>query len=435
MRSIAVPAVGRCKRPTITGERGDATRRLVPPGTLRAGVGVSFRRKLGFIALLYVIEGFPMGIYEGFWSVVFRLEGMSLHEIGILSSLGFAWSLKVLWSPLIDRWSEERRWIAGGLFAWSVCLLFGARLDHSHISTLLFVLIAGFCAASATSDVAIDAYTIRLIEPGEEGPANSMRMGAYKIGSILGGGLLILIDPLGTPVAFLCAAALTACMAASVFLCPRVPRSTVRAEGSLEFLRRWLRKPDVGAVLAFIVLYRIGDIAMGPMVKPMWVDRGFSPAQIAVVSNVFGPIAVVLGAICGGLWVLRVGIRRSLWIVGALALLSNFGYALAAALPEAYRTPVYAASLIESFCAGLAGTGFMSYLMHICERQHAAVNYALLTAIYGVPRLFTGVASGFLTEWIGYAAYFGLTALFALPAFCFLPRASRWLETGESEAR
>ena len=103
--------------------------------------------------------------------------------------------------------------------------------------------------------------------------------------------------------------------------------------------------------------------------------------------------------------------------------------ASAALAPESARAPVYAASLLESFCAGLASAAFLSFLMRICEKEHAAVQYALLTAIYALPGSFVAVASGWLTEQVGYAAYFTATAAIALPAFAFLPRASAWIDS------
>ena len=124
----------------------------------------------------------------------------------------------------------------------------------------------------------------------------------------------------------------------------------------------------------------------------------------------------------------RVGIGRALWIVGALALGSNLGYAAAAGWPETGRAGIYAASVVESLCGGLAAAGFLSFLMRICEKEHAAVQYASLTAIYALPGTFAGALSGRAVELAGYAPFFAATALLALPAFAFLNPARRWLD-------
>ena len=137
-----------------------------------------------------------------------------------------------------------------------------------------------------------------------------------------------------------------------------------------------------------------------------------------------------MGAVVAAACVTRLGIARSLWLLGALALASNLAYAGAAAFPALGWPAVYAASIVESFTAGMAGVGFMSYLMRICEKEHAAVQYALVTSVYAIAGTLVAVPSGWLTEQLGYAHYFGLTALFALPAFAFLGRAGRRVGDG-----
>lgn len=387
---------------------------------------MSVRRKLGVIALVYLIEGYPMGIFQDVWGVYFRLHGVSLAAIGLISGLRLAWSAKVLWSPLIDRFGERRLWIAGANLVMAVALAVLAssdpRPDLLLASTLLL-----FCLASATQDVAIDAYTIGLVDRGEEGPANSMRITAYRVALIAAGGGLVLIGgTVGWPEAWWLAAILCLAMAGSVL---RIPRVEVPVEARRELwpaLRRWLARSGASSVFAFVLLYRVGDLAMGPMVKPLWVDRGISPGEIAFWSNAIGNVATILGATAGGWWVSRRGIGRSLLVLGILALASNLGYA-AAAIPGGPKEGVYAASFVESFCAGLVSVAFLSYLMHITQKEHAAVQYAALTATYALPGTFFGALSGRAVEELGYVAYFAATALLALPAFAFLPRARGWI--------
>jgi PAT family beta-lactamase induction signal transducer AmpG len=209
---------------------------------------------------------------------------------------------------------------------------------------------------------------------------------------------------------------------------PRVPVPAASRTETWSALQRWLGRSGVLHVAAFVLLYRVGDRAMGPMVKPFWVDRGFADEEIAAISTTLGALATVVGAVVGGGIVGRVGIHRSLWVLGGLALASNLAYAAAAAFPESGRSGVYAASIVESFCAGLATAAFMSFLMRICEKDHAAVQYALLTAIYALAGSLVAVPSGWLTEQLGYAGYFVLTTVFALPAFAFLRGARSWIE-------
>jgi PAT family beta-lactamase induction signal transducer AmpG len=389
---------------------------------------VSLRRKLAVIALVYVIEGFPMGIWLDLLPVFWRRHEISLTAIGFVNVFSFAWALKVFWSPLVDRFGERRNWIAAANGAMALALFGVATVDPIATAWLLWTCIGVYCFASATQDVAIDAYSIGLAERGEEGPFNSMKATAYRIGMLAAGsGLLLLPNRVGWEGTFSAAALLTLGFALATRAAPRVPVPEESRAATIAPLRRWLAQGGAVPVFVFVLLYRVGDRAMGPMVMPFWVDRGFSDEEIALVRNALGIGATVLGAIVGGVTVARIGIGRSLWWLGAVALASNLGYAAAAAFPESGRVGVFAASVIESFTSGLAGAAFLSYLMRICQKEHAAVQYALLTAVYAVSGSLVAMPSGWLTERVGYAAYFALTAAMALPAFVFLPRARAWI--------
>jgi PAT family beta-lactamase induction signal transducer AmpG len=395
---------------------------------------VNLRRTLPIIALVYVIEGFPMGVHD-LWPVYLRGHGASLAQIGLLAALGSAWTLKVLWSPLVDRFGEPRQWVAGSMAVMAIALIGISRSDPHSISTSLWIAFWVYCLASATQDIAIDGFSIGITEHGEEGPVNSMKATAYRGGMVVATALLFLPRWIGWPGTFAVAALISACMAVAVFAAPRVTVPVRERRELWPALKRWFGESHSVAVIVFVMLYRIGDLAMGPMLSTFWVDRGFSYEEIGLVSKGLGIGAFVLGAILGGWGVYRMGIARSLWAFGALALFSNLSYATVAAFPEFGRAGVYTAALTESFCSGLASAAFLSYLMNICQRKHAAVQYALLTAAYRLPGIPAASMSGFLTERLDYAAYFALTAAMALPAFAFLPRAATRIDAGPLDDR
>jgi PAT family beta-lactamase induction signal transducer AmpG len=390
---------------------------------------VSLRKKIFIIAGVYVVEGFPMGIFRDLWPVYLRDHGVSLAVIGAVSGLYLAWSIKLLWSPLVDRFGERRRWIAVALCAMAASLLMLPVVGLERIDVFFWTVLIAFCVGSATQDIAIDAYTIGIVEHGEEGPANSARIIAYRIGLIAaGGGLLLLPNRIGWSATFAVTAAVMAVMAAGVFACPRVEVPLEARRDMRGAFHSWRGRGSVGLVLCFVLLYRVGDLGMAPMLRPFWVDQGLSHQEMALISTTLGAIATMGGAAVGGWIVARLGIGRALIVVGILALASNLGYAGAAWLPESGRTGIYTASLLESFCSGLAAAGFLSFLMNICDRRHAAVQYATLTGLYALPGTFAGAASGVAVEWMGYGSYFALTAGLALPAFLFLPSARKWID-------
>ncbi|MDH5567189.1 MAG: MFS transporter [Myxococcales bacterium] len=389
---------------------------------------MTLARKLSVIAVVYVIEGFPMGVHD-LWPVFLRRHGVSRTEIGLLSALSLAWSFKVFWSPLVDRFGEPRRWIGGALVVMvGALLLIAATQPQQHVSIVLWIAMAVYCLGSATQDIAIDAYTIGLIDRGEEGSANGMRMIAYRLGqSGLARGLLFTTRWIGWSGAFGLGALLSLAMSAAARACPPVPTAAEARRALAPAMRRWLARDGVAPVAAFILLYRVGDRAMAPMIQPFWVDAAFSDAEIALVSMLLGIPVALIGALAGASVVTRLGIYRALWLLGALALVSNFSYVLAA-LPSAPRSAIYAAACVESLCGWLASIAFMSFLMRICEKEHAAVQYALLTALYALTGALIAMPSGWFTDRIGYAGYFALTAAFALPAFAVLPRTRAWID-------
>jgi MFS transporter, PAT family, beta-lactamase induction signal transducer AmpG len=392
------------------------------------------RRTLIWLGLLYFAEGFPFGIVYDFLPVYFRSSGVSLRDIGLLSLLGLPWSLKVFWSPLIDRFGERRHWILGAQMGMALVLASLPLFPPGQIGWMLRGLLLAFTALSATQDIAVDAYTIGVVARGQEGPANSVRVSAYRAALIVGGGgLVALAGPLPWRALFWIGALVFALLATATWRAPQLAIAPGERRAFLRPLWDWVRRPYGAVVLVFILLYKLADASMGPMVKPFWIDRGLSPAEIGLISTTVGVLATVAGAVLGGIWIKRRGIFHGLWALGLLQAVSNLGYASVAQF-DLPRGCLYAASVFESFSGGLGTAAFLSFLMHICDKEHAAVQYALLSAIFGLSRSLAGGVSGWGAERLGYAAYFGLTFLLAFPAYLLLPWVRRWVKDREAPA-
>ncbi|HKA14515.1 MAG TPA: MFS transporter [Myxococcota bacterium] len=395
---------------------------------------MDLRRQLAVVALVYVIEGFPMGAYSSVFKFYFASQHVALASIGLLGSLRLAWSLKVVWSPIVERFGTRQQWIAGALIAMAGALCVIAWLPGNPIGLALWMVLAIYCAASATQDIAIDAYTIGLVDRSNLGPANAVRTAAYRVGMIASSsGLLLLPDRFGWDKTFLAGAAISLLLAAALAATPAISLPPLEERRPVRALLRWLRRPGAPSVIAFIVLFRIGDFAMGEMLTPFWVARGFGPAEYGAFSGLLGALFFVAGGVVAGAWMPRAGMIRALWITGALALVSNLGYAAVAAWPGGGKLAVYAAGAVESATSGAVGAVFVAYLMSICDPRYAAVEYALVTSLYAVAGALLAGTSGWITEALGYAGYFALTAAFAAPAFAFLSRAARWIEPAAEE--
>ncbi|HVN83417.1 MAG TPA: MFS transporter [Candidatus Binatia bacterium] len=396
---------------------------------------MQWRRKLWWVAVLYFAEGFPFGIAIDNLPVYFRTHGVSLVEIGWLSLLGMPWTLKVFWAPLVDRFGERRQWIVGALLMMGGLLIVLPWCDPARPTWWLWALLLLFTTASATQDIAIDAHTIGLLDPGEEGIANGVRVSAYRAALIAGGGgLVMLADVVGWPAVYWLAAVILVSLGVLISNAPRVAQvGEDLGQQWLAPLWRWLRRPGAPGIFLFVLMYKLGDASMGPMVKPFWVDRGFSAAEIGLVSTTFGVFASVVGALAGGALTTRWGIYRGLWALGLLQAFSNLGYA-AVAYSDAGRVGIYAASLFESFTGGLGTAAFLAFLMHICDKQQAATEYALLSAIFGFTRSLAGGVSGWGTTVLGYPAYFAFTFVLAFPAYVLLPWVQGWITDRPADA-
>lgn len=378
------------------------------------------QRKLAWIAVLYFAEGLPFGIAYDVWPVYFRLHGVSLREIGLMSLLSLPWTLKLLWAPAVDRWGNRQHWMAVALVSLGSATLLVPAFDAGNPGLLLWAVMLAFTLASATQDIAIDAYAVDLAGPGEEGAINGVRVTAARVALLVGGGGLITaagwwgFEPL-----FVATAALFFLLAATAWASPRIPLAANRRRSPIKPVLAWLFRPQMLTVLAFTLLFKLGDSTLGRMVKPFWVDRGYTLEEIGLISVTLGTVLTILGALAGGWFVSRHGIFAGLLWLGLLQMLSNLGYVGVAAL-SLPRESIYVASAFESFTQGLGTAAFLSFLMSQCEKEHAATQYALLSATFALSRDLVGAFSGLGVETLGYAVYFAVTTALATPGLLLL---------------
>ena len=379
------------------------------------------RKVLFWIAVLYFAEGLPFGIAYDVWPVFFRVHGVSLREIGLMSLLSLPWTWKLLWAPLVDRYGNRQHWITACLFVLGATTLAILPQDASHPSFLMWSLLLLFTTASATQDIAIDAYAVDVSTPKTIGSINGTRVSAARVALFVGGGgFLILADYTGWGLLWVALAILFFALAGVAWLSPRVPLENTERRHVLAPVLRWLLRWEMVPVVLFVLLFKVGDSTLGRMVKPFWVDRGYSLTEIGFISVTLGVVLTILGALAGGWIVNRIGIFRSLLWLGLAQLVSNVGYVVVAAV-DLPRESIYVASMIESFTQGLGTAAFLSFLMNLCDKEHAATQYAILSALFALTRDVAGAFTGIGVESLGYAVFFGITTALALPALALLP--------------
>jgi PAT family beta-lactamase induction signal transducer AmpG len=399
---------------------------------------LSTRTKLTWVAILYFIEGFPFGLLFDAFPVYFRSHGVSLTDIGLMSLAGLPWTLKFLWAPAVDLWGKRKHWIVAGQILLAIDLGMLLLLEPAQGDWTLWGLLIALAVFSATQDIAIDAYTIELLDEEEMGPANGVRVSLYRVALICAGGVFVAVAGIvGWRAAFAAACGLFALSAVVSSRAPETLRpqsAQVEQESWLATLERavvgplrgFWRRPGVVYVMLFVLTFKLGDMALGPMVRPFWVDRHFTPLQIGAVPGTIGVVSTIAGALLGGRLTKSWGLFRALWILGIAQAASNLGYAAVAALPQSTLL-MYSASVLESFCGGLGASSFLAFLMSVCDKTQAATQYALLSALFGLSRSLSGAFSGIVTQSVGYTIYFTATFFLAWPAFLLLPWVKQWI--------
>ncbi|HSP14508.1 MAG TPA: MFS transporter [Thermoanaerobaculia bacterium] len=393
---------------------------------------------LGSIAaILYFSEGLPFGIVKEFVPLYLRVQKVDLTSIGLLNIVGFAWTLKFLWSPFVDTVGTYKRWIAGAVLG--IAFALGGMALRTAPGPVFYGFVALLALASATQDIAVDAFTIRMTPTKLLGPINSIRVTAYRIALTSPGVLAVIGQHQGWPHAFAFAAVVAVIVLLITLLMePRLqPGSAGPAEAgtSSNFIgafKHWLLRPRAGVLLAIAFTYRIGEFAIVSMIKPYWVDRGYTPAEIGTITSIVGVVVSILGAIAGGALLPRLGLYRGLLWLGLGQSASNIGYALVATI-SAGRWAIYTAAVVENVGYGLGTAAFLAFLMSICDRERAATEYALLSAAYGLTGTIVASASGWLAQTVGYAPYFWVTVVLGLPSLLLIPMVRKQIEAQEAE--
>ncbi len=398
--------------------------RLIGAGDL----GQASRRKLGVVALLYFVEGTPVSVLWEVLPVYLRLQGLSLRAIGGLRLLELPFSLKLLWSPLVQRFGDRRGWVTACMLVTGAVMAAIPLVDAAARPWLLMALVLVLTLASATQDMAIDSYTVALVEGPERGAANGVRAGAYRVALVLvGGGLVTLAAWLPWPGLFVAAAVVCAALGLAARRAPDVP---IPAEARRHWLAPfigWLATWRALPLVGFVLTYKLGEFAIGPMVKPFWVDRGRSLLEIGVVPTALGIVLSIAGALAGGAFIARHGVFTSVWALGIPQAVSNLGYAVVAA--SALPGPaLYAASMVDSFSGGLGTAAFLALLMSVCDREGATIQYAFLTSLFSLTGRLAGAVSGVGVERWGYGGYFAITFVVSLPGLALVPWLMAWID-------
>jgi MFS transporter, PAT family, beta-lactamase induction signal transducer AmpG len=394
--------------------------------------------KMAAILMLGFASGFPLYLTSRTLQAWMTVAGVNLTAIGFFSLVSLPYSLKFLWSPLIDRFGLPflgRR--KGWLFVTQVALAatIAAMIFQRPSQVLQLLAINAFIIAflSATQDIVIDAYVTDISDASEVGAASGVKVLGYRIAMIAtGGGALVIADFMSWQTVYFLMGVLMLILAA---ISTRV-REPVLRDRPPASINEAVRMPlaDFFArsgtargtwILAFILLYRLGDSMINNMTTPFLLQAGFSQTDIGVIQGGVGLFATITGVLAGGLVIARIGINRSLWVFGILQAASNFAYLVLAYVGREYAVMV-AAIVIENVCYGLATAALVGFIMSLCNPRFSATQYALLSSLIAVGRDVIASPSGSIAEKLGWPAFFLISIIAAIPGMLLLPLFAPW---------
>jgi len=366
-----------------------------------------------------------------------RSAHVDLKSIGLFSLIQLPYIWKFLWAPLADRYGwpalgRRRSWMLGA----QIALLAGiATLGLREPTEELWSIAAyAFIIAvfGATQDIALDAYRREILHDAEFGIGNAIHVNAYRIAGLVPGSLaLVLADHLPWSLVYVVTAlfmlpgiALTLVVREpAVAGTPRTLAASI-VEPFREFIARSGREAAL-LILAFVFLYKLGDSMATALATPFYLDMGFTKSQIGVIAKNAGLWPSVAGSLLGGLWMVKLGINRALWLFGLVQLLSILGFALLSGMPG--NTTALALVIgFEAVGVGLGATALVAFISRATHPAYAATQFALFTSLAAVPRVLFNAGAGWLVDALGWFDYFLLCALLGIPGMLLLFKIAPW---------
>lgn len=420
---------------------------------------IYLERRVLVILLLGFSSGLPLLLVFQTLSAWLKESEISLTMIGWFSLASTAYALKFLWAPLVDKmpipflsriFGQRRAWIifSQGLIAFSMFGLGHADPALDIWSVAMWAVSLAF--ASATQDIAVDAYRIESLDEDQMGAGSANYVLGYRIAMLTAGaGALFIADVWSWYAAYALMATLMSVGMVTVLLSPEPERrpnkeTAVREKKVVAFLSKYahlpfflrlalvriyeavfcpfadfMSRPHWMMILLFVALYKYGEALLGIMANPFYLDLGFSKSEIAAVSKGYGLTMTLVGGYLGGIMVARYGIMKALLYAGVMQCLANLAFAAQALI--GYSIPMLAITIsIENLTAGMATTAFIAYLSSLCNIAYTATQFALFTSLMNVTRTVFASGGGWLADHMDWSLYFLLTTFAAVPGLVIL---------------
>lgn len=384
-------------------------------------------RRFTLLGTLYFAQGLPFGFFVQALPVLLRQAGYSLSTIGLATLLSLPWALKFVWAPVVDRrysrrLGRRRTWILAMQLAATVVLAGIAIVPGSGALGVLMAAMVVLNFIAATQDIATDGLAIELLPPDERGLANGLQVAGYRVGMIVGGGVLLgIYDVLGHHGLFAVMAALTALASIPVIVLREPPTVSAPETEARARPPHFLALPGAWRIIGLVVVYKFGEAAAQGMLKPFLVDRGLTLGDIAWVTGTVGFVAGMAGALFGGACVPRLGRLRALIVFGIGQVITILGYAYLAFGSPTF-VELYAWSGVEHFASGAATAALFTAMMDWSRPAASGTDYTVQASAVVIA---TGAASalgGVSAQALGYGPHFLVSAALAAAAVVLVAR-------------
>jgi MFS transporter, PAT family, beta-lactamase induction signal transducer AmpG len=388
-------------------------------------------RRIAAVLLLGFASGLPLALTAGTLQAWLAVESIDIKTIGLFTLVGQPYTYKFLWAPLMDRYTppflgRRRGWLILTQLALLGAIAFMGTVSPRESPWLLAAAAFGVAFLSSSQDIVFDAYRTDVLRAAERGPGAAISVLGYRVAMLVsGGGALVLADQfLGWSAMYFLMAGLMGIGIIATWFAPEpeeVPRAPKTLAGAIsEPLKEFFSRRGAWWLLVLIVLYKLGDAFAGSLTTAFLIQGpGFTATEVGAINKALGLAATIVGALIGGAWMVRLGLYRALLGFGMLQAVTNLGFMFLALVGKDYALMVTAVAA-ENLCGGMGTAAFVALLMSLCDKRFSATQYALLSALSAVGRVYVGPASGFLVSAIGWAPFFLLTFVIALPGIALL---------------
>lgn len=437
---------------TGTSERAGVERAKSRRDSWRDALTVYLQKRVLIVLFLGFASGLPLALSGSTLLVWMREAGVDLGTIGLFALVGTPYTLKFLWAPVIDAlnvpvlsraFGRRRGWLIFSQLLLIAAILLLAMTDPARGPWFVALGALLVAAASATQDTVIDAFRIESLPENEQAAGMASYVAAYRVGMLVStAGALFLVtffEDLGTGKSaawmwgYVAMAAMVGIGMVTAIVATE-PEQSKRAETATEddnplkrvlttaagAFREFLTRRDALAVLAFVILFKFCDAFAGAMTAPFVIDLGFTRNDYAAIVKGVGLAATLIGGFAGGLVAKNMSMAAVLWLGGLLQAASNLVFAWLATQGTNYWA-LTAAITAENFTGAIGTVIFVAYLSALCKSPlHTATQFALLTALSAVGRTYLSSSAGFIAEGAGWALFFSLSVVTAVPAFLLL---------------